>query len=500
MVKCVLCPNEASATCVGKLCARCCSHRAKELGICRLVSHRQFRLELEEAAEKATADRDAAGKAPGARDSGGDAASRVGVAVDALTATCSAELCSTTILRSEKCPFCPIHCRLATCFAPVHVEFRSMRSSAVGSPCDKTQGVVQEEHDGVCPCGVGIARHKKKAAGPSALQAPTDDSSIFLRDMELFKLSNVLDNDAVLFKSAVANIVSIMFDKSTSVLKWVDIVGDTLLHRKFQLRPVPEHEASAVGLQLRRMADLGRSVLLAYKLIEKYDYHSAKGTAKEHSLVGRFTYEVPILVVAIETILNRKTKMRVGQTLPLPREFQDDHPLFYGLFAASCPIAEWQVSVPELIEAKGKAWKSQNPELVTDRATWQRKYAATEPAARATTGKDGPQQRDTPTGKKRLNKNQRKKRARERASAGASEADDDDGDSDATSGLASGASSATDTDGGTSTLSASAPSPAGGRGFSRSPASASGGAGQSRGGAPRSILKKRKVQFGKGTK
>lgn len=471
--------------------------------MCRLVSHRQFRLELEEAAQKATGEKGAADKAAG--DSAGDVASRRQVVVvDTLTATCSAELCDTVILKSEKCPFCPIHCRLATCRAPVHVEVRSMRSSVVGTPCDKTQGVVQEEHDGVCPCGVGIARHKKKAAGPSALQAPTDDSSIFLRDMELFKMSSVLDNDSVLFKSAVANIVSIMFDKSTSVLKWVDIVGDTLLHRKFELRPVPDHEASAVGLQLRRMADLGRSVLLAYKLIEKYDYHSAKGTAKEHSLVGRFTYEVPILVVAIETVLNRKIKMRVGQTLPQPREFQDDHPLFYGLFAASCPIAEWQVSVPELIEAKGKAWKSQNPELVTDRATWQRKYAATEPPARATTGKDGPQVRDTSAGKdtstgekrKRLNRNQRKKRARDRAAAGASEADDYDGDSDATSGFTSGASGASDTDGGSSTLSAAAPSPAGGRGFSRSPASTSGGAGQSRGGAPRSILKKR-VKFHK---
>jgi hypothetical protein len=267
------------------------------------------------------------------------------------------------------------------------------------------------------------------------LVAPIDESALFLRDMDVWRLDPVLDTDRKGRDTAMSTIVDVMFDGSPACMKHVYIMGPPSLDRTYNLKPILAADRNTAGLQFRRLVEMGKAILYRYKSKYKYDYVMKAGVDKDRQLVARVEYELPADTMALECIIaNGNTKPRLGQVLPQRKDFTNEHPLYFGLAAASTPVDDWISTMDDLISDACATWRKANTALTTDRVTWKTKFskAATDKASRPITIQVSGQKRqaDTPRdggqgrgGGDGLSKAARR-RMNQKTSAGASTYDD----------------------------------------------------------------------------
>jgi hypothetical protein len=206
-----------------------------------------------------------------------------------------------------------------------------------------------------------------------------------LRDMDIWRLDPVLETDRKGRDAAMSDIVSVMFDGSPAAMKHVMIMGPPSLDRTYSLKPIALADRSSAGLQLRRLVDLGKAILYRYKSKYKYDYVMKAGVDKDRQLVARVEYELPADTMALECIIAKgNTKPRLGQVLPQRNDFTNEHPLYFGLAAASTPVDDWITTMDDLMADACATWRKANTALTTDRITWKTKFskAAADKASR----------------------------------------------------------------------------------------------------------------------
>jgi hypothetical protein len=119
----------------------------------------------------------------------------------------------------------------------------------------------------------------------------------------MWRLDPVMEIDKKIREASMSTIIEVMFDGSPDVMKHVQVLGDPGLSRSYRLLDIPDQHRTMAGLQLRRLIELGKAVLMRFKSRMKYDLMIKTGIDRDRQLVTKVDYEFPADAMCLELII-----------------------------------------------------------------------------------------------------------------------------------------------------------------------------------------------------